>query len=88
MTRELHKDRDFAIPIDQPSDRRDQTDAGRLRRAAHAARFAGYTSLAILYENSAWVAENGCNWLEYVHHEGNAMLDGRTDDITVREVKS
>lgn len=79
------RDDNFAIPVDEPTDRRDQTEAGRLRRAAYAADFAGYTSLAILYRNAAWLCEHGQTWIEYVHREGHAIAEGRTDDIQVRE---
>ena len=73
----------FPDPLDD-CDRRDQTDAGRLRRAAYAAERSGYTSLAILYRNSAWVAERGHSWLDYMHAQARGMLDGRTDDVTVK----
>jgi len=63
----------------QPSERRDQSEAGTLRRAAWRAERAGYTSLAILLSNSAFIAEEGCSWLEYVHRLGG------TDDIEIRE---
>jgi len=86
MKRELNqRDDNFAIPVDEPTDRRNQTEAGRLRRAAYAARFAGYTSLALLYENAAFVAEQGCSWLTYIHREGRAMAEETTDDVQLKE---
>ena len=69
----------------QPSERRDQTEAGTLRRAAWRAERAGYTSLAILYGNAAWRAENGCEWLEAMQAEACARRDGGMDDVEVRE---
>jgi hypothetical protein len=50
-------------------DRRNQTEAGRLRRAAWRANRAGYTSLAILLNNSAWIAAHGQDWHSYAKAE-------------------
>jgi hypothetical protein len=52
-----------------------------LRRSAEMMEEKGFPATAILLRNQAWVLENGCEWLEYIH---NMRDDGQVDDIQVK----
>jgi hypothetical protein len=65
----------------EPPDREREFEIAGLRRSADIMDEHGCPATAILLRNQAWVLENSCEWLEYIH----AMReDGQVDDVKVK----